>query len=484
MKNDIPVADLSNIKANLYLHLKITGEKFPRVLATRKIENDDAEYFGAFLPKTAARMLIDFVNRTFRLRSCDINIDGNFPVPCTQYFRRRCLAPCVSSICGRKEYLGVVDLAKSFLANQRQTLVGKFNAIIDELSASQEFEKAARYRDIMVAADKFWNEPRKKVWLDDAVDSFAFKENAFHLVTHRGRSVLGRKVFAFGQSETNSPEQILETIINSFYQIHLPKEIRIPFRLANRNELEQRLFRRFGREAKIIVSDPATKGLNAFRGINLSHSEHLLDQIKPVATPAAITRELKTSFGLDVAPKRIAAFDVAHISGSAFIAAFSVWENGQFLSTDYGFVVSTENTELGALGQAVKSYLSNAKNRSDLIVLDGGKPQLNKVSGVLNDGAGDYALVAAVKPRGKHSSIASFLIPDKPTIKFNPDSPAHSVLQLLRDEAHSLANRVHRDYREMFPFYEARGFDHPLVVPLRFHAPNGNADDLIPIRSI
>jgi len=161
-----------------------------------------------------------------------------------------------------------------------------------------------------------------------------------------------------------------------------------------------------------------------------------------------------------------------------------VWTSLRNGSQHYGFVVSTENTELGALGQAVKSYLSNAKNRSDLIVLDGGKPQLNKVSGVLNDGAADYALVAAVKPRGKHSSIASFLIPDKPTIKFNPDSPAHSVLQLLRDEAHSLANRVHRDYREMFPFYEARGFDHPLVVPLRFHAPNGNADDLIPIRSI
>ena len=67
---------------------------------------------------------------------------------------------------------------------------------------------------------------------------------------------------------------------------------------------------------------------------------------------------------------------------------------------------------------------------------------------------------------------------------FNRDSPAHSVLQLLRDEAHGLANRVHRDYREMLPFYEAKGFERPLVVPLRFHAANGNADDLIPIRSI
>jgi len=484
MKNDIPVADLSNIRANLYPHLKVTSEEFPRVLATRRIENDGAKYFGAFLPKTAVRMLIDFVNRTFRLRSCDINIDGNFPVPCTQYFRRRCLAPCVSSICSRDEYLKIVELVKVFLANERQTLVSKFNATINELSTLHDFENAARYRDMIVAVDKFWNEPRKKVWLDDAIDSFAFKENVFHLVTHRGRSVLGRKVFAFLLSENDASERILETIIDSFYQFHLPKEIRIPFRLANQHKLERRLSHRFRREARIVVSDPATKGANAFRGLNLSHSEHLLDQIKPVATPATIARELKTSFGLDVAAKRIAAFDVAHISGSGFIAAFSVWENGLFLSTDYGFVVSPENTELGALAAAVKGYLSNVNNSSDLIVLDGGKPQLNKVARVVNNDARGFALVAAVKPKGKHSSIASFLLEGSPSVMFNRDSPAHSVLQLLRDEAHGLANRVHRDYREMLPFYEAKGFERPLVVPLRFHAANGNADDLIPIRSI
>lgn len=483
MKNDHPVNDLSNIRSNLYPHLKITSEEFPRVLATRRIENDDAEYFGAFLPKTAVRMLIDFVNRTFRLRSCDINIDGNFPVPCTQYFRRRCVAPCVSAICDRKEYLQVVDLTKSFLANERQILAAKFNAIIDELSASQDFEAAARYRDMMIAVDKFWNERRKQVWLNDAIDSFAVKEKAFYLVTHRGRSVLGRKVFVFQQNEINAAERILEIVIDSFYRFHLPTEIRIPFRLANRSKLEQTLSRRFGREARIVVSDPATKGVSTFRGLNLSHGEHILDQIKPLATPAAIIRGIKSSFGLKVAPKRIAAFDVAHISGSGFIAAFSVWESGHFLSTDYGFVVSPESTELGALAEAVKCYLSDVKNRSDLIVLDGGKSQLNKVVGAMNEVTHRTALVAAVKPKGKHSSIASFLIPDKPSVTFDRDSPAHSVLQLLRDEAHGLANRVHRDYRETFPFYEAKGFEHPLVVPLRFHAPNGNADDLIPILS-
>jgi hypothetical protein len=73
------------------------------------------------------------------------------------------------------------------------------------------------------------------------------------------------------------------------------------------------------------------------------------------------------------------------------------------------------------------------------------------------------------------------LTPTGESIPFDVDSPAHAMLQLLRDEVHDLANRVHRDYREMIPFYERAGFDKPLVVPLRFHAENGGAEDLIPI---
>ena len=167
MKNDPPVNDLSNIGANRYPHIKITKEEYPRALATRRIENDSADYFGAFLPKTAARILIDFLNRTFRLRTCDIPIDGNFLVPCTQYFRRRCVAPCVESVCSKDEYLSLVQLVRLFLSNDREQCVAYITMIIAEHSKREEFEQAARYRDIISTIDRFWNEPRRKVWLAD-----------------------------------------------------------------------------------------------------------------------------------------------------------------------------------------------------------------------------------------------------------------------------------------------------------------------------
>jgi excinuclease ABC subunit C len=483
MKNDPTVTDLSNIGANRFPHLKITNEKFPRVLATRLIEDDGAEYFGAFLPKTAARTLIDFVNRTFRLRSCDITIDGSFEMPCTQYFRRRCVAPCVSRLCSLDEYLQIVDLVRLFLRNDRSGLVKRIETIIDELSRRDDFEAAARYRDLMIDVDKFWNQARQQVWVDDAIDTYAVDESdaetTIYLVTHRGRRVLGRKVFVASSDVT--PEIVLSKLIESFYLFHLPKEIRIPFRIAGRGELEEQLSRRFGRQAKITVSDASKRGANAFRGLNLSHSEHLLDKAKPLATPESIAAELAQTFDLESPPTRVKSFDVAHISGTGFAAASAVWENGRFLSADYRFVLSEERSELDALASAVRADVIGNSRDAGLIVLDGGKNQLNKVTNAV-DISLRPPIAAAVKPPGKHSSIAAFLTESGKTVPFDPNSPAHAMLQLLRDEAHDLSNRVHRDYREMLPFYEVEGYERPLIVPLRFHAENGGGEDLLPIR--
>jgi excinuclease ABC subunit C len=489
MKNDPPVNDLSNIGANRFPHLKITSEEYPRALATRRIENDGDEYFGAFLPKTSARILIDFLNRTFRLRSCDIPIDGEFAVPCTQYFRRRCVAPCVESTCSRNEYLHLVELTRLFLGDKRERFISAIGTIIAELSKREDFERAARYRDMAIAVDKFWNEPRKRVWLDDAVDTFDIEENSdsttVYLVTHRGRKVLGRKIFTATRDRFASTEKALSFLIDKLYLFHLPKEIRVPIRLPDRANLEDRLSKRFGRQAKITVSDPAKKGVNAFRGLNLSHAEHLLDKAKPIATWKNIESDLKSVLRLRRLPRRIEAFDVAHISGTGFVAASSVWIEGRFTGSLYRFLISNAKSELESLSDLVVIRLTVDQQASpDLILIDGGKAQLNAVISTIDPSdAMKVPIIAAVKPKQKHSSIAAFLTQAGGSIAFNVDSPSHAMLQLLRDEAHDLANRVHRDYREMLPFYEARGFDTPLIVPIRLHAENGGAEDLVPILS-
>lgn len=483
MKNDRTVNNIFDLGAGRYPHMKVTAEAFPRVLATRRVEDDNADYFGAFLPKTAARILIDFLNRTFRLRTCDIPIDGSFPVPCTQFYRRRCVAPCVAKLCSRDRYVDLVETVRLFLRNDRDAFRGLLSANIEALADELDFENAALFRDILAAVERYWKRPRWQVWLSDAVDTYAVDHTPdgwnIYLVTHRGRNVLGRKVFRVDRNEIEAIDLAVARIIEGFYVFHLPREIRVARDFVGRKELAERLSERFGRAAIIRVTSPVA-AINAARGLLLSQAEQEIDEMKAIATPEWITGELARMFALPRTPHRIEAFDVAHISGTGFVSANAVWQNGSFLSADYDFLVSSQTSEPAALAESVHHRLTLEKKPApDLIVLDGGKAQLNAVMKL----EGDIPLpplVAAVKPRGKHSSIASFLT-TKTEIHFDPYSPAHSMLQLLRDEAHDLANRVHRDYREMFPFYEIAGEARPLVVPIRFHAENGGAEDLIPI---
>lgn len=489
MKNDRTVTDIFDLGAGRYPHLKFTREQFPRVLATRRIEEvDDAEYFGAFLSKTAVRILIDFLNRTFRLRSCDIPIDGSFPVPCTQYYHKRCLAPCVERLCDGDEYRQTAALARLFVVNQRGLFRSAIGKIITTFSQELDFEKAALYRDILMAVEKYWGQPRYGVWLDDAVDTFAVEDTpagfSLFLVTHRGRSVLGRKVFSVDREDAETSDLVFAEILDRFYQFHLPREIRVSRDFLGRRKLANRLTARFGRPAKIVVVNPATKGVNAARGLHLGRDEHELDKAKPLATSPVISSKLAKMFDLATRPHRVEAFDVAHISGTDFVAASAVWEDGHFISEEYQFQISDLKSEISALADAVyRSLIEPKSKRPDLILLDGGKGQLNGVLKALTDLTDHPPIIAAVKPPAKHSSIAAFLSPGNDPVPFDLNSPTHAMLQLLRDAAHDLANRTHRDYREMMPFYELLGDFEPLIVPLRLHAENGGADDLIPIVS-
>jgi len=543
VKNDRIVTNFTSSSTELYPHLKITNEKYPRVLATRRIEDDGAEYFGAFLTKTAVRILIGFLNRKFRLRTCDIPIDGNFSVPCTQHYHRRCVAPCVESLCDHETYLQVVDLARLFLANRRSELVENLTSRMQSASDQLDFETAARWRDLMKSIEKFWSNSRLNVWLDDCVDTYAADETEagsfIYLVTQRGCYVLGRKVFELPRGGGQPPHEAIAEIIHGFYRFHVPREIRVAFDFEERLLLERALSNTSGRQVQIKVVRPDRQMITSIRALRLARAENDLDLSKQRATPRQISGELKRMFELKKLPTRVEAFDVAHISGKAFVAAMSVWDNGKFVSTEYGFQISKEASELRAMADSVVSRLAERRRKPpDLVLIDGGRPQLNAVlNAVKESDLSAVSLVAAVKPSGKHSSVSRFISDTGDAIEYDPFNPAQNMLRLLRDDAHDLANRVHRDLRDMQHNYElaailpslneadrrdilktvgsvsriaelstdeianqfrpqtarliARDIQNyrkgnspvvlPLIVPIRFDDPDGGADDMRPI---
>jgi excinuclease ABC subunit C len=542
MKNDRPSTPVVDVEHNLYPHFKITAERFPRALATRIVDVDSAEYFGPLLPRTSVRILIDFINRTFRLRTCDIDVDGTFPVPCTMYYRRRCLAPCVASLCDEQTYRNRVGLVRLFLADERKQLAGRLRASVETASDNLDFEAAARWRDMLVDVEKWWANERLNIWLTDTVDTLATESvgdgTAVYLVTQRNRYVLGRKVFTL----PTRPDEALYEVLSSFYHASLPREIRVYREFTGRRNVEALLTERFGAPVKIKVVRHIDQRVTARRALHETRGENELDRVRPRLGPHEISKELQRSLKLIKPPLRIEAFDVAHISGTDFAAARSVWDTGRFVSADFGFEISEDNSELGALASAVRDrLLDRDRPPLDLVLVDGGKAQLNAVRAELLSALGPVPveIAGAVKPKGRHSAVSHFILASGWEVGFDLDNPAHAVLQLLRDEAHELSNRVHRDLRDMGHFYEvaailpslteperrqviaeagtirklldlteqdirnllsaalaervlrdlgtfhSRGAEtfRPVIVPIRYVDENGNADDLIPIAS-
>lgn len=438
-------------------HIKLTNEAYPRALATRILKDDGDEYFGAFLNRTAVRILIDFLNRTFRLRTCTISIDGTFPVPCTQYYAKRCIAPCVASLCDRDEYLEMVKLLRLFLLNDRELLLGELTRKIERAAEALNFETAAFFRDILRNVEGYWAQSRWQVWLDDTVDTFemdvAGDVISIILISQRRQSTLGTIVYDFPGRDDVPASRALADVIGQFYRYHLSREIRVSHDFDRRIALAKKLGSRFARKINIAVLGDASRRVTTSRALARTKEHIKLQAISATRGTADVRAELKKIFKLSKRPLRIEAFDVAHISATAFAAAVSVWVNGGDVPDDYEHWLSDQKSELASL----KAFLAErmARSKPDLIVIDGGRSHLNAALDVISNIPGNRpSVIAAVKPRGKHSSISHFLTESGDRVDFDQDSTACRLLKRLRDEAHDLANATHRLSRDMLHFYE------------------------------
>jgi excinuclease ABC subunit C len=442
----------------LYPHFKLTDEKFPRLLATRKIADDKAEYFGAFLPETGVRFWIDFLNKTFRLRACEIEIDGSFDVPCPQFYRKRCVAPCVRSLCDEKTYQEQVELLRLFLTRKISELEKYYLAKIQAAAENLDFEKAKDWRDLWLSIEKILTEREWNYWLDDAIDTFEIEKQKdyflIHFVTMRARKTLGRRTFVF--ENKGKIEEVIPKLLRSFYRFYSPKEIRVSHDFAERLKLADELSKRFRRKIAVNLIDKNKPKILTERAIEYAKFDREFRQIKRAQSLAKIQSELIKDFKLKNKSRKIEAFDVAHISGNDFVAAKSVWKDGKLIGKESEFWFSEEISELDTLRKFLDLCLSKErKNLPDMILIDGGKSHLQAgIQSLENFSKRNFIIISAVKPPGQHGAISRFLIETGDEISFNAEKTSHLILQKLRDEAHNLSNEIHRQRREFSHFYE------------------------------
>lgn len=445
------------VAGTLYPHLKLTRERFPRLLVTRKILSHRDEYFGPFLPNTSVRIWLYHLNKIFRLRSCDLALDGNWTIPCAKYFSKECVAPCVATLCDRAAYLERVEALRLFLGHARAEFASYVTDLIERHASALEFEKAAEWRDLQERAELLAATKRWEIRIDRAVDTYSVVETAddllIYLVTTRGRRLVGNREFVFEKTSGWTAASAIEEILRGFYQFELPREIRLPFALTNRKEIQRSYSGRFNRSVKFSIHDDELNEA-AKRRLRQTQVDFGLEKIGDDPTAEQIGADLKTIFGLRKKPRRIEAFDVAHISNQDFVTASCVWERGAIHPDRLRFWTVAGESEPQALAHGVRERLM-APPAPDLILVDGGRGQLNAVLDVLR-GAGAHVIpaIAAVKPPGEHNKIGHFLTSKGDQVSFVGGNRAHELLRELRDEAHQNANDLHRQQRESKAIFE------------------------------
>ncbi|HEX8246734.1 MAG TPA: hypothetical protein VF599_01005 [Pyrinomonadaceae bacterium] len=491
-------------KAHYPFLVLTTGERFPRLLVTRRpdLVGEKDTLYGAFLPETTVRRLIDLIARVFRLHPCELDIDGSFDAPCPEYFLRRCLAPCVAEICDDEKYKSAVEAVHLLLSNRGDELLFKIDKEIELFAENLEFERAAEARNLRRAISEIFTDSKWQIRAADFTDVLtATVENgtaAVHLNTLRRGKTVGGKHFVWKSPENENYTEgaALAEFIRDFYRFYLPKRIYVSHDFPGRKALEKNLSKHFGKKAEIIAELPEKLPPTVLT--TQKRAEILLaNPILPQQRGAEkIAVELKEIFNLKNAPRRVEGFDVAHLAGKEIVAARVVGGSADGkLARDEDIVWQFENlSETESLAESVRERLKLLPARAalpDLILLDGGKPQLNAVKKVLQQfGLEDLPLVAAVKPPKQHDKVSHFLTNrGAAKIDFNSRSPAMNFLQKLRDEAHALSNRTHREVHSLVQIFDRRTISGApqvqlLLVPTRYAARGGQAGDLSPIRSL
>ncbi len=383
-----------------YPHLKLTiNEAFPRVMITRRVQRDGALYFGPYLPASLARRTIDLINRTFQLRTCDIEIDGKLPRPCLEYHIKRCLGPCVKGLCTPDEYQESVRDVRLFLEGRNRELADEYEGRMARASEEMRYEMAAKYRDLRKVVLAVSEQQKMATTAERDVDIFGYYREgprlALQLFTMREGKIVGRREFFWEDlaEEEFDPAKFLGEVLTQYYSTdYVPREVNVPVDFEDRELLEKALTERKG-QARPHPRPAARREARHDRAGREERADRLraaLPRLKP--DMERVLEELQEVLELPRFPARIESFDVSNISGAENVAAMVVCENGKMNRQEYRkFKIKTVegSNDPASMGEAVlrryRRQLDEGKPLPDLVMIDGGKTQLAAAAAAMRE---------------------------------------------------------------------------------------------------
>src|SRR5262245_61850304 len=372
-----------------YLQLT-TNEAFPRVLVARRVERDGSFYAGPFLPAHFARKTMALTHRLFGMRSCNEVITGKRGRPCLEYDIKRCIAPCVETVCAPEEYGRAVKVTQMFLEGRNEELAATLRTRMLDAAANERFEEAAQLRDAMRTVQTLHDRQQKMATAElGHRDVFGVKLGPAGVVIQvfqvRGGRVVERVQLGSEESIVGSTEgEVLVAAMQQFYEIRgAPPEVHVPAEPDEREALESWLGQRAGRRVKILVPQRGEK-----RGfVDLANRNAALAyQTRFNQARAAQYHALETlqhALALPALPRRIECFDISTIQGSETVASMVVCEDGRMRRAEYRKfrIRGSVQDDFAAMHEVVqrryRKLLELGGPFPDLVLIDGGKGQLS-----------------------------------------------------------------------------------------------------------
>ena len=439
-----------------YPYIKVTvQEPFPRVWVTRRLQNDGARYFGPYTDVGAMRRALDVVRRLFTVRSCNFDMPAQMPErACLDHHIGRCKAPCILAQT-QVEYAAMIDEVIDFLEGKPEQIVRKVRERMELAAESLDFERAAQLRDALAYLERM-EEPTIVAEVEGGDrDVIGYARDGDDAVIALMRIRAGKLLARDHQFVTNidgeEDASVLETYLAGPYRLleERAHELVIPFDVAERDIVEESLER-----TKVHV--PQRGPRRDLVELAQQNARHLLEEARLTGDDPTEERagdpvyELQRQLGLQKVPRSFVCFDISHAQGTDTVASCVWFQNGRPLRAEYRKfkVKSVEGIDdFASMNEVVARYfrrrLEEEKPLPDLVLIDGGKGQLNAAAESLRAlGLESLPIISLAK---REEEI--FLLGRSESLRLPRRSPALRMLQQARDEAHRFAITFQRKRR-------------------------------------
>lgn len=477
IKDNLPKYNILLRDDKQYPYIKVkVNERFPRVMKTRRILKDGAKYFGPYPDVFAVNESIESFERLYPLRTCNLNLENveekNYR-PCLNYYIGKCLGPCIGNV-KDQDYNVMVEEVLSFLSSSDNKLIDKLHEKMMDYSRNLDYENAADIRDRIKNLEylkerQLISNPEARDDKDIIALAKGIDEVLIQIFFFRNGKIIGREHYMIRDYYNDSYEEIFSSFLKQFYigASYIPKEIIIEEKPMDIKVLEDWLSEKRGNKVTITVPVKGDKKelVRMVKRNALDMIEKYGDKYKKRAESNRLAlEEIKDLIGLSRRPRRIEAYDISNISGVESVGSMVVFEDGDAKKSDYRkfrikSVIGPD--DYSSLKEVIERRFkrgveekkedknSSFSNFPDLIMMDGGKGQVNAAKEILDKLKLNIEICGLVKD-DFHRTRG--IIYNNEEFNVDLNSRAYKMIYKIQEEAHRFAINYHRNLRSKTMF--------------------------------